>query len=74
MEGLMFATALAKRYPGLTVCYRCDGVYTPGNWVSGYYEPGTTGRFLANTKIPDEHCPTCRMPPLTTPPIACGSM
>jgi len=55
-----YGSCMAALYPNLNHCRYCDAVYHPGNWVHGYYEKGTTGKFYAASKIPDNKCPVCR--------------
>jgi len=50
---------MAALHPHLTHCSHCDAVYQAGNWVSGYYERGTSGIFQSMSRLPDDKCPMC---------------
>jgi len=46
---------------GLVVCSnrRCEAQYKPVSWTKGYYEEGTSGRFIETSPVKDGCCPRC---------------
>ena len=51
------------RYAGTVVCSKCHAEYKPSaDWYRGRYANDTTGRFVAESRVPDGCCPICLTP------------